>query len=104
MTTPSNALLSGRTIALAVTGSIASYKAVEVARLCIKAGARVIPVMTKSAEHFLGPLTLAGICGEPVATTMWDPSFHGEMHVSIAERADAVAIVPATADVLARLA
>ena len=104
MTTPSNALLSGRTIALAVTGSIASYKAVEVARLCIKAGARVIPVMTKSAEHFLGPLTLAGICGEPVATTMWDPSFHGEMHVSIAERADVVAIVPATADVLARLA
>ena len=99
-----NALLSGRTIALAVTGSIAAYKAVEVARLCIKAGARVVPVMTKSAAHFLGPLTLAGICGERVAMDMWDASFQGEMHVSIAERADVVVIVPATADVLARLA
>jgi phosphopantothenoylcysteine decarboxylase/phosphopantothenate--cysteine ligase len=96
--------LHGVTIALAVTGSIASYKAVEVARLCIKAGAHVIPVMSKSAEHFLGALTLAGICGERVATDMWDPSFQGEMHVSIAERADLVVIVPATADVLARLA
>jgi phosphopantothenoylcysteine decarboxylase/phosphopantothenate--cysteine ligase len=96
--------LAGRTVALCVTGSIAAYKAVELARLLVKAGAKVLPVMTASAERFIGPVTLAGICGEPVSTNMWDPSFPGEMHVKLAERADLVAIVPATADVLARLA
>lgn len=96
--------LAGRTVALAVTGSIAAYKAVEVARLCIKAGAKVLALMTASAQRFVGPVTLAGITGEPVATDMWDPSFPGEMHVSIAARADVLVIVPATADLLARLA
>jgi phosphopantothenoylcysteine decarboxylase / phosphopantothenate---cysteine ligase len=95
---------AGRTVALAVTGSIAAYKAVEVARLLVKAGARVVPLMTTSAQRFVGPVTLAGITGEAVATDMWDPSFPGEMHVSIAARADAIVIVPATADLLARLA
>jgi phosphopantothenoylcysteine decarboxylase/phosphopantothenate--cysteine ligase len=87
-----------------VTGSIAAYKAVEVARLCIKAGAKVVPLMTTSAQRFVGAVTLAGITGEPVATDMWDPAFPGEMHVAIAARADAIVIVPATADLLARLA
>ncbi len=96
--------LAGKTVALAVTGSIAAYKAVEVARLCIKAGAKVLPLMTASAQKFVGPVTLAGITGEAVATDMWDPSFSGEMHVSIAARADVIVIVPATADLLARLA
>ena len=96
--------LAGRTVALAVTGSIAAYKAVEVARLCLKAGAKVLPLMTTSAARFVGPVTFAGICGEPVAMDMWDPDFHGEKHVVLASRADVVAIVPATADVLARLA
>src|SRR3954466_10674315 len=95
--------LSGKTVALAVTGSIAAYKAVEVARLCIKAGAKVLPLMTTSAQRFVGPVTLAGITGEAVATDMWDPSFSGEMHVAIAARADVLVIVPATADMLARL-
>ena len=101
---PALASLEGRTVALCVTGSIAAYKAVELARLLLKAGAKVFPVMTASAARFVGPVTLAGICGEPVATSMWDPSFAGEMHIALAERADLVVIVPATADVLARLA
>ncbi len=96
--------LEGRTIALAITGSIAAYKAVEVARLCIKSGATVLPIMTASAQRFVSPVTLAGITSQPVATDMWDASSPGEMHVSIAARADALLIVPATADVLARLA
>lgn len=105
MTSASGTLtLTRRTVALAVTGSIAAYKAVEVARLCIKAGAKVLPLMTTSARRFVGPVTLAGITGEPVATDMWDPAFPGEMHVSIAARADVIVIVPATADLLARLA
>jgi phosphopantothenoylcysteine decarboxylase/phosphopantothenate--cysteine ligase len=95
---------AGRTIALAVTGSIAAYKAVEVARLCIKGGAKVLPLMTTSAQRFVGAVTLAGVTGEAVATDMWDPAFPGEMHVSITARADLLAIVPATADLLARLA
>jgi phosphopantothenoylcysteine decarboxylase/phosphopantothenate--cysteine ligase len=96
--------LSGRTVALCVTGSIAAYKAAVVARLLVKAGARVLPVMTASAARFLGPVTLAGVCGEPVAIDMWDASVPGELHVRLAERADVVAVVPATADFLARLA
>ncbi len=91
-------------IALAVTGSVAAYKAVEVARLLVKSGHRVLPMMTSSATRFVGPVTLSGICGESVATDMWDPTFPGELHVAIADRADVVAIVPATADILARLA
>ena len=91
-------------IALAVTGSIAAYKAVEVARLLIKAGHEVIPLMTRSATRFVGPVTLSGITGKPVAIDMWDPTYPGELHVSIADRADVLAIVPATSDVLARLA
>lgn len=96
--------LSDRTIALCVTGSIAAYKAVELARLLVKAGATVLPVMTASAARFLGPVTLSGVTGEAVATDMWDASFAGEMHVRLAERADLVVVAPATADVLARLA
>ena len=73
--------LAGKTVALAVTGSIAAYKAVEVARLCIKAGAKVLPLMTASAQKFVGPLTLAGITGEAVATEVEkivDPIVGGE--------------------------
>lgn len=91
-------------IALAVAGSIAAYKAAEIARLLRKAGARVLPVMTRAAAEFLGPITLSGITGEPAVTDMWEPGFPGEIHVDLARRADVVLIAPATADVLARLA
>ena len=91
-------------VALAVAGSIAAYKAAEIARALRKAGARVLPVMTRSATEFLGPITLSGITGEPAVTDMWDPGFAGEIHVDLARRADVVLIAPATADVLARLA
>src|SRR5215218_8116161 len=76
------------TIALAVSGSIAAYKAAEVARLLLKAGARVIPIMTRAAHEFIGPMTLSGLCGEPVRQEMFDPSFAGELHVELARIAD----------------
>lgn len=95
---------TGPTVALAVSGSIAAYKAAEVARLLIKEGARVLPIMTRSAQQFLGATTLSGLCGEKVHEDMWDPSFAGELHVDLARRADVIALVPATADLLARLA
>lgn len=92
------------TIALAVSGSIAAYKAAEVARLLLKAGARVIPVMTRAAQQFLGAMTLSGLCGERVRDEMFDPGFAGELHVALAAEADLLLLVPATADLLARLA
>lgn len=96
--------LAGRTVALAVTGGIAAYKAVIVARRLIQGGARVLPVMSTSGARFVGRVTLSGICGEGVVDDMWDPKFAGEAHVAIAEQADVIAVVPATADLIARLA
>jgi phosphopantothenoylcysteine decarboxylase/phosphopantothenate--cysteine ligase len=96
--------LAGRTIALCVTGSIAAYKAVELARLLGKAGATVLPVLSAAAARLVGPVTFSGVTGQPVTMDMWDASFPGEVHVRLAERADLVCVVPATADALARLA
>jgi phosphopantothenoylcysteine decarboxylase/phosphopantothenate--cysteine ligase len=93
-----------RKVALAVCGSIAAYKAVVVARELVGHGVAVIPVMTESATHFVGPLTLSGICGRAVVRDMFDPSYSGEVHVDLGQSVDLVLIVPATADVLARLA
>ncbi len=89
---------------LGITGSVAAYKAVEVARLLLKEGARVEAVMTRSAERFLGAVTLSGITGRPVLRDMWDASSPGELHVALADRADCVLVAPCTADALARFA
>lgn len=91
-------------VALAVTGSIAAFKAVEIARHLVKAGARVVPVMTRSARELIGPVTLSGITGERVWFDMFDPAVPGELHIELGSAADVVLIAPATADVLARLA
>ncbi len=97
--------MSGRRkVALAVCGSIAAYKAVEVARRLITEGIAVTPLMTSSATQFVGPLTLSGICGVPVLREMFDAAYPGEVHVDVGRSVDVVLIVPATADLLARLA
>lgn len=96
--------LMARTLALCVTGSIAAYKAASVARLWIQAGGKVVVVMTRSAQEFVGAATFAGITGERAYCDMWDAGLAGEIHISLSERADVVGVVPATADVLARLA
>jgi len=98
----SSGRLSGRTIALCVTGSVAAYKAAMVVRLLRKEGARVVPVMSATAEKFLGAATLSGLTGEEVLGDMF--AVAGEAHVALGASADAVVIAPATADVLARLA
>jgi phosphopantothenoylcysteine decarboxylase/phosphopantothenate--cysteine ligase len=91
-------------VVLGVSGSIAAYKAAELARLLVKAGVRVVPIMTRAAQRFLGPSTLSGICGEPVHSDMFDASYAGELHVALGAEADLVALVPATAELLAALA
>jgi phosphopantothenoylcysteine decarboxylase / phosphopantothenate---cysteine ligase len=93
------------TVVLGVTGCIAAYKACEVVRELTRAGVRVKAVMTEAATHFLGPLTLRTLTGEPVVTSLWDDTTASRVyHVSLAEEADVFAIVPCTANVIAKLA
>ena len=90
------------TIALVITGSIAAYKAPIVARGRLTPGIKVVPVMTRSATEFVGSATLSGLTGEPVHLSSFEAD-RGELHVEIAARVDAVVVVPATADMLARM-
>ena len=98
-------MLANKTIVLGITGSIAAYKAADIASKLTQAGARVEVVMTESATRFIAPLTLRSLTGRPVITSMWelDSEFSIE-HVALAEAADIMAIVPATANIIARLA
>jgi phosphopantothenoylcysteine decarboxylase/phosphopantothenate--cysteine ligase len=98
-------VLTNKTVVLGITGSIAAYKAVDIASKLTQAGAKVEVVMTEPATRFITPLTLRAITGRPVITSMWEPAdeFHVE-HIALAEAADVIAIVPATANIIARLA
>ncbi len=92
-------MLSGRRIVLGVTGGIAAYKAVEVCRRLVDAGAHVVPVMTKGAEHFIGRTTLSALASEPVQTSLWDEA-SPIPHTKLGQGADLVLVVPATARLL----
>ena len=97
--------VNGRFVVLAVTGSIAVYKMVELARRMVQAGATVQVVMTKSAAEFVTPLTFQALTHRPVEIemfTMQDERSAG--HVAMGRQADVVVVAPATAHVLARLA
>ena len=103
MTMPFN--LTGKNVVLGITGSIACYKAVDLASKLVQLGAVVDVVMTEAARQFVTPLTFRSITHRPVVTSMFDPGSELSInHVALAERADIVAVVPATADMLARLA
>ena len=92
-------------ILLGVTGSIAAYKAAELARLLVKDGAEVRVVMTRSASEFIGPMTLQAIRAHPVREALFDPEHEAAMgHIELARWADLVLIAPATAEIMARLA
>ena len=104
MTALARGRLAGRTVLLGVMGSIAAYKAVLVARLLLKEGARVRVILTASGARFVGPSTFSGLTGEPVLSEMFAPEEGGERHVALAAESDLIAIVPATADALARFA
>jgi phosphopantothenoylcysteine decarboxylase/phosphopantothenate--cysteine ligase len=98
-------MLKNKTIVLGVSGSIAAYKAVELASQLTQKGARVDVILTPSATEFITPLTFRSITGRPVVTTMWDADseFHVE-HIALAEAADAVVVAPATANIIAKIA
>jgi phosphopantothenoylcysteine decarboxylase / phosphopantothenate---cysteine ligase len=90
-------------VLLGVSGGIAAYKAALVARLLKAAGADVTVVLTEAATRFIGADTFAALTGEPAYTSLWERP--GEvLHVRLAREADVAVVVPATANVLAKLA
>jgi phosphopantothenoylcysteine decarboxylase/phosphopantothenate--cysteine ligase len=96
--------LANKKIILGVTGGIAAYKAAELCRLLIRAGADVRVVMTAAAQHFVTPLTFQALSGQPVLTSLWDAaSGDGMEHIHLSRDADLLLVAPASADFLARL-
>lgn len=102
---------------LGVSGGIAAYKALELARLAIKAGHAVRVIQTEAAARFAGPASFAGITGAPVLMSEWEPdplrgAFPGDpapshaplSHLELVDRADALLIAPASANTIAKLA
>lgn len=97
--------LEGRHVALGVTGSIAAYKAVDLASRLVQAGSHVVVMLTDEAARFVSPLSFAAIVHRPVVTDLYDPrSEMGMDHVALAEQADLVMVAPATANTLAKMA
>ena len=92
-----------KTIVLGVTGSIAAYKAVSLARRLMAEGAVVQVVMTQNAQRFVGPLTFKELTGRPVGTDLFAPDA-GLPHLALAESADLLVIAPASAHCVAKLA
>jgi phosphopantothenoylcysteine decarboxylase / phosphopantothenate---cysteine ligase len=97
--------LAGRNVVLCVTGSIAAYKAADLASKLVQAGAKVDVILTLEACEFITPLTFRSITGRSVYTDMFRPETDvPEEHVSLARLADIVVIAPATATTMARIA
>jgi phosphopantothenoylcysteine decarboxylase/phosphopantothenate--cysteine ligase len=96
-------MLAGKRVVLGITGGIAAYKAVELCRRLIDAGAYVIPVMTEAAEQFVGRTTLSALASEPVQTSLWDGPTPIP-HTQLGQRADLIIVAPATARVISAYA
>ena len=98
-------MLQDKTIVLGVTGSIAAYKAADIASKLTRAGAKVEAVITDSATRFVNPLTLQGVTRRPVSTSLWQSADASRSrHIALAQAADIVVIAPATANTIAHLA
>ncbi|NIA12894.1 MAG: bifunctional phosphopantothenoylcysteine decarboxylase/phosphopantothenate--cysteine ligase CoaBC [Nitrospiraceae bacterium] len=98
-------IFSTREIVLGVTGSIAAYKACEIASRLVEYGASVTPVLTKSATELVGPATFEAITGHRAVIDMFEPLQNPEVeHIAVATRADLFLIAPATANILAKAA
>lgn len=98
-------MLKGKTVILGVTGGIAAYKSAWLTSLLVKAGADVQVIMTEHAREFIAPLTFEALTNQRCHTDTFDRNHeYSTEHVSLASRADAVIIAPATANVIAKLA
>lgn len=97
--------LTGRRILLGISGGIAAYKAAELARLLVRAGADVRVAMTESATRFITPVTLQALSGQPVWTDMWDARVPDNMgHIELSRDRELIVVAPATADFIAKVA
>lgn len=97
--------LQARRILLGISGGIAAYKTVDLARKLVEAGAQVRCVLTEGATHFVSATALQAVTGVPVRQSLWDEAAEAAMsHIELARWADTLLIAPATADVMARLA
>ena len=100
-----SANLQGKRLLLGLTGGVAAYKAAELTRLFIKAGADVRVVMTEAATRFVGTATMQALSGQPVYTDLWDTRIPDHMaHIELSRDRDLMLVAPATADFLARVA
>jgi phosphopantothenoylcysteine decarboxylase / phosphopantothenate---cysteine ligase len=98
-------MMRGKFILLGITGGIAAYKAAELVRLLVKAGAEVHVIMTEAAQKFVTPLTFQTLSMNPVHTDLFNLIGEREIgHISLADRADVVLIAPATANIVGKLA
>jgi len=98
-------IISNREIVLGVTGSIAAYKACEIASRLAEWGAHVTPVLTQSAQQLVGAATFEALTGRRAITAMFDPLRDPEIeHITVANRADLFLIAPATANIIAKAA
>ena len=96
--------LSKKHIVLGLTGGIACYKAAELCRALVKAGATVQVVMTEAAAQFITPVTLQALSNRPVYVSQWDARESNNMaHINLSREADAILIAPASADFMAKL-
>jgi len=93
--------LAGKRIVLGVTGGIAAYKAIEISRRLVDAGAHVVPIMTEAAQHFVGTTTLSALASEPVQTELWHNPTTPIPHTKVGQGADLILVAPATAKLLA---
>ena len=97
--------LNDRKVVLGITGSIAAYKAADLASKLVQAGAQVDVILTESAQQFVGKATFAALTHRPVTTGLWDANSPIAIdHVSLAVNADCIVVAPATANTLAKLA
>jgi phosphopantothenoylcysteine decarboxylase/phosphopantothenate--cysteine ligase len=96
--------LQGRKILLMVGGSVAAFKALELARLLGKAGAQVAGLLTAGGEKFVTHHALAAITGRPVARDLWDEADSHSLHIHLARAHDMVLVAPASADLMAKAA
>jgi phosphopantothenoylcysteine decarboxylase/phosphopantothenate--cysteine ligase len=93
--------LAGKRIVLGVTGGIAAYKAIDVTRRLVDAGAHVVPIMTEAAQHFVGSTTFSALASEPVQTELWHNATTPIPHTKVGQGADLVIVAPATAKAIA---
>ncbi|OIN94199.1 MAG: phosphopantothenate synthase [Comamonadaceae bacterium CG1_02_60_18] len=97
--------LAGKHLVLVLTGGVACYKAAELCRLLVKAGATVQVVMSDAAAQFITPVTMQALSQHPVRLSQWDADEPNAMgHINLTRAADAVLVAPCSADFMAKLA